>query len=298
MGRKPKIPKDLALFLEERADASGFVAICSNTLLRRLTEKGVLYFRIPRLERGLGHVPLDAIRLDFEHPEAWPAWEDMPLPSPIENVDNGSISGGPESAALSLLAALQDPISIWTHEDKILLITPRACITGPIDEWRPGSEPSGYVLPKNILNILTLGARQYKIDSTDDRTDIVVEIDSGALRIVERITWAQEPENVRAFLAQIASQAPEDSITIGAKKAASAIAKQENPVQISDYAPSAAEKPWGSYKVESSDFARTLRACGKGNVAISILKDRLRIDKILAEGWRAVVLHEILDKNA
>lgn len=294
MGRKPKIPKDLALFLEERADASGFVAIVSSTLLRRLTEKGVLYFRVPRLERGLGHVPLDAIRLDFEHPEAWPAWKDMPLPSPIENVDNDSISGGPESAALSLLATLQDPISIWTHEDKILLITPRACITGPLDEWRPGSEPSGYVLPKNVLNVLALGARQYKTNMASNKNDICIEIDSGALRIVERITWDQEPKNVRAFLAQIASQAPEDSVTIGAKKAASAIAKQERPVQISDYAPSAAEKPWGSYMVRNSDFVRTLRACGKGNVAISILKDRLRIDKILAEGWRAVILHRII----
>lgn len=278
-----KIDKAWKLFTDLRPDASGLVSVHPHErgalLCRRTADGWLAYLHEGRVEDAC-HVPVDALRLSADGP--WSPWETrvgdrVVKPEAFAIRDYGHVAGGPEAAALALMAKLGDPFGVHAHEDQVQLASSRAVVTGPLDEWRPALPDEGVEVPASLLPVLALGADEFEVEPEIDlghaRPGHIVVRTLGALRALAHPSHRGSAQAAHAgVLARVATFA-------GEAYDARAVAKQlkgGEPVFLG---------------LDRAEVAGVVAAFGRGEFRSAGLGARsIKFSTEVAPGWTAAVV--------
>lgn len=201
-----RMNKHMKLLTEVRPDASGFVSVHprdkSIAFLRRHTLDGWLALQIQG-EHEPGFVPVDAIRCAPDGP--WEVWPNLDNRPEFDVWDWAHVGGGPESAALALLGQLGQ-VRVTEYEDRVLLYTDSAAVSGPREEWRLGVVDLQF--PEHVGAIMKLGLDELEFGNT------AAFLKAGPLRAMVEIERAECPfrEAIAGFCGEVAgisASAPE-----------------------------------------------------------------------------------------
>jgi hypothetical protein len=159
-----RMSKHLKLFTEPRADASGILARQQDTLIRPTADGWITIQHSDGTATEPGFVTLDAVRLAPAGP--WKPWQVIvnsahPVPASLEIEDRCPVGGGPDGAALKIMASF-GAFGVAAVDGKIMLASNSAAVVGPLDEWRP--QKTGFTVPSSVLTILALGPTELEIE--------------------------------------------------------------------------------------------------------------------------------------
>lgn len=283
-----KIDKAWRLFTDVRPDASGLVSVHPHErgalLCRRTADGWLAYLHECRVEDAC-HVPVDALRLSADGP--WAPWETrvgdrVVKPEAFAIRDYGHVAGGPEAAALALMAKLGDPFGVHAHEDQVQLASSRAVVTGPLAEWRPALPDEGVEVPASVLPALALGADEFEVVYDDEPPEeqgfcLVIRA-RGALRARARPSRQSSAQAAHAgVLARVATFAGEayDSRAVAKQ------VKNGEPVLLG---------------LDCAEVAGVVAAFGRGEFRATDLGVRsVKLSAEVAPGWVAAVVLQKTD---